>query len=1033
MRKHFLLSYLIIASFTGVAAQEWKSLDYNPDQPGLEHNPLKGFMTLWNPGNNFPRSIQGHSFGLNQVMTGMNSFNWQVLETALNEDVSNGNFSTLQFIIDPADGTTRMPSFLIDQVDWILKGGSVPSLCPDWNNEILLQALLNFIAAFGEKYNSDPRIFTVTLGLYGLWGEWHVGSDKTFEMTPENKSRIAKAYKEAFPDMNLKARYPGAMPDPQIYGYSDGLVFGQSWYFLKQIKDARADQNWKQHVISGEIDPSLQSTIWKSWPNTIGDNVTAVIDSMHPTHLISHYVLTKLYDGTQEWDNAIRAQKMMGYTFTINKYRLTSAEGRATVEVEIENTGVAPMHADWEIEIGVFDSSDQFLSLGKTEWILKRILPDNRAHYRTYNSSTEMNDGTYKVLLRIINPLEESSSKADPVRFANNTQDADLTGWITLGEMTITGGNCGQPPLRVSGIIIEEDTLTLPLGNTIQLSALVSPENADRKDIAWFSDHPYTASVDLTGWVTAGPLTGQAAIYACTQNGNYEARVVVNVEPDWQEIPGKVEAEDYMDQSGIQTQNCSDTGGGLNVGWIDANDWMEYPIRNNTDKLYFSTTFRLSSQNSKGSFRVYLDENLIGQINVPNTGGWQNWETVLTNLRIETGDHILKIAARTGGFNLNYFDLTIETEPGRTPFEGGKWQFPGDTVYAWKYDYIHFQEDGKYFSLDTARTIGIYGCDVTSGTNIRSYSDSADYKDAAQFNWNETAETMQVNGQWQEFTAEFKNNLPYQLLLRVRNDVDANFILSISTPEGESIFLRDLNLTNDLMIKGTANNQTVWKISNFPLDLPMGEYVIKFDWYDQVGEPGIFGSFSFIESNLDLSPPKLILVTTGIYKIGTYLELATDENARVYLVPSGTAANNDSINNEAVAVIDVSANVKAFINTAGLIVGDYRVYAIDQAGNISEPSNIIKLEYETDVNLNHSEYIENFSINYYPIQRSISFKSKNELCKLEIYDILGRKKADPDLAGIEDSYDLSGLQRGIYLIQVTDIRGNLKRAKIFNF
>ena len=322
MRRRFFLTCLIIASFLGVDAQEWISLDYNPDQPGLEHNPLKGFMTLWNPGNNFPRSIQGHSFGLNQVMTGMNAFNWTALEAALNEDVSNGNFSTLQFIIDPADGTTRLPDFLIDQVDWILKDDGLPSLCPDWNNETLMQALLNFIAAFGQAYNHDPRIFTITLGLYGMWGEWHVGSDKTFEMTPDNKARLANAYKEAFPGMNLKARYPGPMPDPQVYGYSDGLVFGQSWYFLKQLSDSRADQNWKQHVISGEIDPAIQSTIWKSWPNTIGDDVTAVIDSMHPTHLISHYVLTRLYGGTKEWDNAIRAQKMMGYTLAIRKYRL---------------------------------------------------------------------------------------------------------------------------------------------------------------------------------------------------------------------------------------------------------------------------------------------------------------------------------------------------------------------------------------------------------------------------------------------------------------------------------------------------------------------------------------------------------------------------------------------------------------------------------------------------------------------------------------------------------------------------------------
>ena len=1029
MRRLNLLTCLIATVFTAAVGQDWRSLEFNPDQPGLEHNPLKGFMTLWNPENDFPRSIQGHSFGLNQVMAGMNSFNWTAVETALNNDLYNGNFSTLQVIIDPADGTTRMPGFLIDQVDWVLKEGSTPSLCPDWNNETLLQALLSFISAFGKKYNDDPRIFTVTLGLYGMWGEWHVGSDKTFEMTPENKSRLAIAYKDAFPHMNLKARYPGTMPDPQIYGYSDGLVFGQSWYFLKQLREAGAGQNWKQHVISGEIDPDLQSTIWKSWPNTEGDNVTAVIDSMHPTHLISHYVLTKLNSGSGEWDNAIRAQKMMGYTFTIDKYRLSSAYGRANVEVEIKNTGVAPMHADWDIEIGAIDSSGHFLSLCTDKWNLKQILPDNHAHYRASTSLQELNDGTYKVLLRIVNPLEVSTANADPVRFANNSQDADLIGWITLGEMTLTGGNCGQPPVRVTGISLEKDTLTLTPGSSSWLSAAVSPENADCKEISWSTDHPYTASVDPGGMVTAGPLTGQAMIYACTQDGGHKAAVVVNVEPAWHEIPSRIEAEDYLDQSGVQIQNCSDTGGGLCVGRIDAGEWMEYPVRNDSDTVYFDVTFRLSSEKSNGSFRLYLDDDMIGQVDVPSNGGLLNWESVPAKLRIGTGDHILKMEGRTGGFMLNYLDFYYEEESGRTPYECIKWHFPGDTVHAWQYDFIHFREDGRFFSLDTAQTIGIYGCNDSSGTNIRVYSDSAGHKDAAQFYWDPLAETVQRNGQWLEYTASFTDNLPYQLLLRARDSVDANFLLSISTPGGELVYSRNVSLLADLMSLDAANDLTEWKTSGFEIDLPRGDYIVRFDWYDQVGEPGIFGGFSFAASSLDLTPPKLYFVTTGNFNIGTYLQLATDEDAKAYLVPAGTATDKDSIYREAVKVVEAKAYVIAYISTSDLNAGEYRFYAIDTAGNLSEPSKIIQLEAVASIQ-DAPEFGGSISVSYDPYLRALSIRSTNELGTLEIYDIRGRKKVYQVLYRAEESFDLSDFDGGIYLIQVTDVLGNREIVKV---
>ncbi|MBN2001254.1 carbohydrate-binding protein [candidate division KSB1 bacterium] len=51
-------------------------------------------------------------------------------------------------------------------------------------------------------------------------------------------------------------------------------------------------------------------------------------------------------------------------------------------------------------------------------------------------------------------------------------------------------------------------------------------------------------------------------------------------------IPGKIEAEEYAQMSGVQTENTSDYGGGLNVGWIDDGDWMDYLINVKKAGLY---------------------------------------------------------------------------------------------------------------------------------------------------------------------------------------------------------------------------------------------------------------------------------------------------------------------------------------------------------------------------------------------------------------------------------------------------------------
>lgn len=642
-----------------IQAQTWTNLEYNPNLPGLELNPLKGFSTMWNPSNNFPRSIQARNFGLKELMTGMTTFNWAAMDNFIKQEAAKGNFSSFQVNIDPADGTTLMPAFLINQIDWKKKPGS---LCPDWDNEILMQAMLNFISAFGEKYDTDSRLFLVGMGLYGMWGEWHVGSDTTYQMTPKNQIRIANAYKAAFPTKRLMARYSGAVPDPQLFGYSDGLFFGQSidksntYYFHNMLKRDHADQNWKQHVIGGEIDPGLQGTIWKTWPNTVGQDVSACMDSIHPTFLFSHYLFTMTSKpGSAEWDNAIRAQKMMGYTFFLNKYQLSASEGKPAVEVMIQNKGVAPMYANWDIEIGVLDASKTFKSLGVKKWNLDLIQPSETDNYRSILSSTAIADGTYKVLLRIVNPLTAASAK--PVRFANTTQDADKVGWLSLGDITIVEGKSGVIPIPATEISLPDTSATITVGNTLQLSATVSPSNATNKLVTWVTDHPATASVSSTGLVTAGPLIGEAIISAFTHDGGFLSKSIITVDPKWINLPEKVEAENFIKQSGIQTENCYDAGRGLNVGYVDSGDWMLYAINNTADISDFDASFRLSSPSTGGLLTIFLDDVNVGQISVPNTYGWQNWKSVTKNLTISKGNHYLKIFATKGGFNINNIDF----------------------------------------------------------------------------------------------------------------------------------------------------------------------------------------------------------------------------------------------------------------------------------------------------------------------------------------------------------------------------------------
>ncbi|HLN52575.1 MAG TPA: glycoside hydrolase family 3 N-terminal domain-containing protein [Lentimicrobium sp.] len=124
-------------------------------------------------------------------------------------------------------------------------------------------------------------------------------------------------------------------------------------------------------------------------------------------------------------------------------------------------------------------------------------------------------------------------------------------------------------------------------------------------------------------------------------------------------LPCIIEAENYKSMSGVQTENTTDTHGGLNVGWIDANDWMDYSISVPTSAVY-RIDFRIAAQSEAGEFTLSVNDTLLASMTVPVTGGWQNWQSITTNAPIYKGNKTLHFAVKKGGFNLNWIELSVK-------------------------------------------------------------------------------------------------------------------------------------------------------------------------------------------------------------------------------------------------------------------------------------------------------------------------------------------------------------------------------------
>ena len=89
--------------------------------------------------------------------------------------------------------------------------------------------------------------------------------------------------------------------------------------------------------------------------------------------------------------------------------------------------------------------------------------------------------------------------------------------------------NCGgSEPVPVTGIEVDPETAALHVGDTLQLTATVSPANATDKRVTWSSSDPTVATVDANGKVTA-VSEGTVVITATTRDGGHSASCTVTV------------------------------------------------------------------------------------------------------------------------------------------------------------------------------------------------------------------------------------------------------------------------------------------------------------------------------------------------------------------------------------------------------------------------------------------------------------------------------------------------------------------------
>lgn len=249
------------------------------------------------------------------------------------------------------------------------------------------------------------------------------------------------------------------------------------------------------------------------------------------------------------------------------------------------------------------------------------------------------------------------------------TLSTETEAFIEGGEQTLriaapTGGwrlhwwygDDGEP-VSATGVSISPQEGRVFVGQEFQFTSDVSPFNASNKQVEWESSDPNIATVDENGLVTS-IAEGTAQIVATTIDGGFTDSATLTVLGAFQ-LPGVVQAEDYFDMHGIQTEPSSE--GGLNVGWIMPGDWMDYYVDPLKDTTYL-ISFRVASLNTGGKLQLRSGDEVLAEADIPVTGGWQNWQTITAEASLTAGPQILRIYALTSGWNIAWWQAEY-TEP----------------------------------------------------------------------------------------------------------------------------------------------------------------------------------------------------------------------------------------------------------------------------------------------------------------------------------------------------------------------------------
>jgi hypothetical protein len=292
-------------------------------------------------------------------------------------------------------------------------------------------------------------------------------------------------------------------------------------------------------------------------------------------------------------------------------------------------------------------------------------------------------------------------------------------------------------------------------------------------------------------------------------------------------VPGTVQAENYdtggqgvaynvtstngtgnsYRSDGVDLEATTDTGGGYDLGWTAAGQWFNYTV-NAASAGTYTVSLRLAApsavtdglhiSNSSGT-------NLSGNINVPATGGYQDWTNVTASVTLQGGTQTLTVNQDNAGWNSNYFTFTLAGSSTGQPYGGTPAAVPG-TVQAENYD-----TGGQGVAYNVTSTNGSANSYRSDGVDLEATTDTGGGYDLG---WT-------AAGQWFNYTVNVATAGTYSVGFRLAAPTAVTDALHIANSAGT-------NLSGAVAAPATGGYQD-WTTVTANVTLPAGVQTLTVD------------------------------------------------------------------------------------------------------------------------------------------------------------------------------------------------------------